>query len=315
MITEKTAIVGFKMRNILTLLFLTVAYCAAGEPSIRIPRARPKVSMNFSTLLADNGELLRGAYWSTDWNGSLPRRDYLSLLKKLGLNTLHLYGESFAAGLKAGAYRESIDQLVRWTKEEGMYLVLTIGNWDKNGSYDLEFAKDFWSLYAPRYANEKHVVFELHNEPVAWSPGYPADALEMEKQLYLIVRYFAPDTPILLMSYAGFSEPGAALRDIKCLRTFVDFGNAAVAFHGYSDTRTVEENLRVFLAEGIPCINTEFARHDSDWKIFSPDTEIIAICERYNISWLMFQTFFELENDSRFTKLMESAKVKWKSDF
>jgi hypothetical protein len=303
------------MRNILAVLFFIVTYCAAGEPKLSIPRARPRVSRDSTTLLADNGGLLRGAYWSTDWNGRLPERDYLSVLKESGLNTLHLYGESFASGLKAGSYRESIDQLVRWTKEEGMFLVLTIGNWDKNGSFDLEFAKDFWSLYAPRYANDAHVVFELQNEPVAWSPAYPADALEMERQLYLLVRTYAPDTPVLLMSYAGFSRPEDALKDIRFLKTFVDFGNAAIAFHGYSDERMIEENLRVFRAEGIPCINTEFASHDPDWKVFSPDVDIVLLCEKYGISWLMFQTSSELGNGSRFIRLMESAKVKWKSDF
>jgi hypothetical protein len=59
-----------------------------------------------------------------------------------------------------------IDQMVQMTRNEGLYLVLTIGNGANNGTFNYDYVMDFWKFYAPRYANETHVIYEIHNESV-----------------------------------------------------------------------------------------------------------------------------------------------------
>ena len=67
--------------------------------------------------------------------------------------------------------------------------------------------------------------------------------INMEVAAYNAIRQYAPNTPVLLFTYAVFGGTGgasAALTDIQAFNTAV-FGNAnqvwtneAVAFHGYN---------------------------------------------------------------------------------
>jgi hypothetical protein len=302
------------MRNInvvaLAVLFAFGA-CAGQKDSVPAVRNRPVISKDGHTFVADDGYLLRGAYWSTDWSGELPSRSYFATLRKLGLNTLHVYGESFAAGKPAGMYKGQIDELVKWSREEGFYLVLTIGNLDKNGMYDLDFAMEFWKIYAPRYANELHVLYEIQNEPFAWQAGYPADVLKMETDLYGLIRTLAPNTPVLLMSYARFETAKDVLIDLYKIADKVDFANAAVAFHGYSDAEETRKTLDLVQAAGFPCVNTEFAVLDDDYQVVSVEPQTLKLCEEYGVSWLVFLTDRQINRPSMFSDILKKNKIRW----
>jgi endoglucanase len=66
------------------------------------------------------------------------------------------------------------------------------------------------------------VLYEIRNEPVAWGPPYltgttPAGAMDMEVEAYQLIRQHAPETPVLLFTYAVLGEAAgaaAALTDI-----------------------------------------------------------------------------------------------------
>jgi len=115
---------------------------------------------------------------------------------------------------------------VERTRELGLYLVITIGNGANNGNHNAQWARDFWKFYAPRYAKETHVLYEIHNEPVAWGPPYssstanPPGAVDMEIDVYRIIRTYAPETPVLLFSYAVFGGKGGAAEALKDIRAF-----------------------------------------------------------------------------------------------
>ena len=131
-----------------------------------------------------------------------------------GCNAVHLYAEDFVSGYAAGSMSNEVDQLVAMTRTNGMYLIITIANSWANGSNSLSFATNFWRFYSARYANETHVLFEIHNEPVAWGPPYsatnanPPGALNMEEACYKIIRANAPNTPVLLFTYAVLGDAG-----------------------------------------------------------------------------------------------------------
>jgi endoglucanase len=135
---------------------------------------------------------------------------------------VHLYGESFdpsypTNGSTTPGYAISrIDSIVASTRDLGLYLVITIGNGAANGNYNKAYITNFWNLYSARYANETHVLFEIQNEPVAWGPPYsaanatPPGALDMEVAAFRAIRANAPETPVLLFTYAVLGDSGGA---------------------------------------------------------------------------------------------------------
>jgi hypothetical protein len=137
--------------------------------------------------------------------------------------------EAFSLPGDPGHNAAIVDSLIEWTREENLYLVLTIGNASQNGNFNYDYAVGFWNFYAPCYKDEPHVIFEIQNEPHQWTPPYPSDVLDMERDVYTVIRGHAPDTPILLFTYANFNNGAGALQDIAALAPTVDWSNTAVA--------------------------------------------------------------------------------------
>ncbi len=271
-------------------------------------RGRPKLNAARTTFVADNGQLLRGPYFSTE-GLAITTTGYLSAMKSLGFNSVHLYAENLdlnypASGSTAPGYSVTqVDQMVQMTRDLGLYLVITIGNGANNGNHNKEWAKGFWNFYAPRYKDETHVVYEIHNEPVAWGPPYltattPSGALDMEVDCYNIIRTNAPNTPVLLFTYAvlgGSDGATAALTDIHAFneRVFGDanavWTNEAVGFHGYAGWEGTTQAVEGVLAAGYPCFMTEFG--SLKWGTIGggQDVELTSELERLGVSWLTFQ--------------------------
>ncbi len=303
------------MRNrivskIMTGLFcMALLYAGSASASMTIPRGRPQLNGARTTFVADNGELLRGPFTSSEWGNPAPR-DALEKMKTLGFNAVHIYGECLdinypAKGSTAPGYAAArIDSVVQATKELGMYVIITIGNGANNGNHNRKYALDFWRFYAPRYADETHVLYEIHNEPVAWGPPYssesatPTGALEMNVDAYHIIREHAPDTPVLLFSYSvlgGTDGAKSALTDIRLFNTQV-FGsakatwtNVAVGFHGYAGASANAEAVGKIIDAGYPCFMTEFASGTWGGENGGLDVDAVANLEHLGVSWLTFQ--------------------------
>ncbi len=318
--------------------------CAAAAffavvPSADAARSRPVLNAAHTTFVADNGRLLRGPYTSTEWVPAIPSAE-IANIKNLGFNTVHLYAESFDpnypnSGSTAPGYAMAeIDKIVAYTRDLGLYLVITIGNGANNGNHNKEWAKAFWNIYAPRYKNETHVIYEIHNEPVAWGPPYltattPANALAMETECYNIIRAQAPNTPVILFTYAVFGGSGgttAALQDIHSFNQTV-FGNAnavwtneAVAFHGYGGWKGTSEAVAGLIAAGYPCFMTEFTAHD--WGTPGGlDVELTSELERQNVSWTTFQYIpptgvsSDVTVPEYFQNMVNNAGLSWTPDY
>jgi poly(hydroxyalkanoate) depolymerase family esterase len=293
---------------VIPFLGLDVAGPVDPEKNITIPRGRPTLNAERTTFVADNGELLRGPYTSSEWGDPAPANQIASM-KNLGFNAVHLYGECFDInypnpGSTAPGYAASrIDSVVAATRNAGMYLVLTIGNGANNGNYNINYVVDFWDFYAARYANEAHVLFEIQNEPVAWGPPYlthtnPPGAMDMEIAAYNKIRSHAPHTPVLLFSYAvpwGSGGANDAMVDVRYFNQEV-FGNEnavwtneAVAIHGYSGASLTSEFAAAMIGYGYPCFQTEFA--GGIWGEEGGRFELYTASEmeRRKVSWMAFQ--------------------------
>jgi endoglucanase len=294
-------------------VFVTAIVCmTASLVQADIQRGRPVLNAAGTTFVGDNGQSLRGPYTSSEWGNPAPYAQ-IANMKNLGFNAVHLYGECFDInypnpGSTAPGYAAArIDSVVQATRDLGLYLIITIGNGANNGNYNLNYVVDFWNFYAARYANETHVLFEIQNEPVAWGPPYssssatPPGAIDMEVAAYNAIRSHAPDTPVLLFSYAVFGGSGgasAALTDINAFNTAITAGggspsavwsNAAVGFHGYAGWEGTTEAVTALLNAGYPCFMTEYG--DGDWGTGRGGFAVMQTSEleRLGVSWLGFQ--------------------------
>jgi endoglucanase len=305
-------------------------------------RGRPTLNAAHTTFVADNGQLLRGPFTSTEWTGAIAESD-LAMIKTLGFNAVHLYGESFDpnypnAGSTVPGYAASrIDQIVQEAQNLGLYVVLTIGNGANNGNFNLKYVQDFWTFYAPRYANATNVLFEIQNEPVSWGPSYvtstsPSGSMNMEESAYNIIRTYAPNTPVLLFSYAVFTGTGggnAALSDIHAFNQAI-FGNAnaswnganlAVAFHGYGDSTQTPTAVQTILNAGYPAFMTEFAGSTWGNRFGGLDVQLTAALERMNISWMTFEhvpptgVASTLTDTNNFVNPVEATGLGWTPDY
>ena len=248
---------------------IIVASCVsfAEGAEIPIPRGRPRINTERTTLVADNGALLRGCVASHE-------RESLEQLKLVGLNAVHDYAEGCdlkypAEGSRAPGYRvEAIDKAVKLTKELGLYFIMTIGN--DPGKFNKEWALDFWKFYAPRYKDEPHVIYEIHNEPVQWAPPYnspkanPPGAVEMNAECWKLIRSLAPNTPILVFSYSQTPWDSAKhiLDDIALFDRCIGLDakniweNTAISFHAYAGSQDTESPVKAVLKalriDGLP---------------------------------------------------------------
>jgi autotransporter-associated beta strand protein len=303
-------------------------------------RGRPTLNAERTTFVADNGRLLRGPFTSSEWSTPAPYTQ-LANMKTLGFNAIHLYGESFNltypnAGSTAPGYAvKRIDQIVKDTRELGLYLIITIGNGAENGNHNRLYAEDFWKFYAPRYANESHVIYEIHNEPVGWGPSYvtaqnPPGAMTMEVNCYNIIRQFAPNTPVLLFSYSvlgGTSGANGALSDIQSFNQAV-FGtptvtwtNIAMGFHGYAGARETAIAISNILAAGYPCFMTEFVSEPWGGETHGLDVVLTAALERMGVSWLTFSfvppwgVSSDITTPSIYSERVQRSGLSWIPDF
>ncbi len=314
------------------LMICLLTHCAYSS-DVRIGRKRPHIdnSMGFNRLLSDNNSLLRGV--SLSWDGGDPygsqskymptQKSLNELATKYGFNSLHLYLEGDSSGNTnpVGCNADDCDILVKRCAKAGLYLIITIGCNGENGAiHNLRFIHDFWNFYAPRYKNETHVIYEAKNEPVAHTAGHwkPED-WDKQVAMYKTIRTAAPDTMILLFSYMGFRNEGAASDAVKYVKTKgVDWSNAGVAWHGYETLEGIEKCLDLFKTNPSYPVTlcTEFWPGDTvpDPKI-EGDESYNAAFESQQTGWMQFQWL--AGNDDELPGLayrLERAGVVWTPD-
>jgi len=287
---------------------------------VQAARGRPYINTAKTTFVADNGALLRGTQMATD-SGGIPNQANIIAIKNYGCNAVHLYAERSDQGYSAGAKAAQVDAAVQYTRDNGLYLIITIGN---GGGATDPFTTAFWNFYAPRYANETHVLYEIHNEATGGAPS-SADVITMEKNCYTIIRAKAPNTPILFFSYIAFNSGTGVLQDIQSLGTGINWNNAGIAFHGYGSGGPdgMKATLSQVIGAGYACVETEFYQWPwgtgdfnlGDGASMYQDVDQTGICERLDVSWLSFLTLGLTQNDARFKTRINNAGIVWTPDY
>ena len=276
--------------------------------------ARGRVQVSNNTIKTDWGTLSRGARCYLDiWDETHSQSD-IDAMKNRGLNAIHIYAEFPGSGQAGGYNSAKVDNVVNLADQNGLYVILTIGSGGDNGSYNSTFIQQFWNFYAPRYKDRTHVVYELCNEPVAWSSPYPQDALDMEKNTFNLIRWQAPNTHIMLMTYACPVNPTQAANE--CANLGISCGNASVAYHGYgidgNENNALTSWYNAFTDKGIACgACTEPAL--SNDKANAASTQVF---ENKGVSYTHFINVHSIATDnSCFYDVMNNNGISWIPDY
>ncbi len=188
-------------------------------------------------------------------------------------------------------YLVKMDLVVDLASKYHMYVMIS---YHDVGGYDLTYLRQFWTVVAAHYRNRTHVFFELANEPVQWYPeNYSDQLLADQKEVYDLIRLHAPDTHIVMLSFATTCQPWhpATMKTVADRLTArgVSWSNASVGFHPYGNCGK-GDNIRE-LKNAYPCINTEQGT-PTDGAYGEATAESIdgnywgtQTMEQYGISW------------------------------
>jgi len=137
-----------------------------------------------------------------------------------------------------------LEAAVNHASENGMYACINFHSAWK-GPIHLSYAKQFWSVVAPYFANRTNVIYEQANEPVPGSNSFTAandrgTDMNCQVELYQLIRNAAPNTFCIVLTPPSCEGDFTANNDfIKGVKRFeslvgtVDWSNTAVGYHTY----------------------------------------------------------------------------------
>jgi hypothetical protein len=282
----------------------------AEEPVLTGPRGR--VRAQNGTVVTDQNTLLRGsAVWlykygkATGVTAYSTDEDYYVRMKQAGLNAVRVIcfdpwqrtngyvAYDWGNPSDREAFLADLDRVVELTAKHRFYALI---NYHDVATYDLAYLEQFWRMVAPRYADRTHVFYEITNEPVAWFPeDYTSHALRDQESTYRLVRAAAPDTHVVLLSYANTRshDPSNSMKAVAGRLQGIDWLQASVGFHPYGTGGTSEPIVE--LMQGYPALNTEMNLPPSE----GGDGHVVAMdgdewgfqtMERLRVSWFTWRT-------------------------
>ena len=193
-------------------------------------------------------------------------------------------------------YLYVIDKLVDWCAENDVYAIVNLHIQYKT-TVDLEKAKGFWSLIAPRYKDRTHVVYELLNEPE------PKSSLALSNQIYQHVKSLAPKTHQILFSHVAATQ--LTIEGLAEATEGVDFKNASIGFHCYDNvllnTKQWDHAQKIREA-GYPIICTEFISltNNNDMPIqYDYLMHCMMRAEERRMAWISWGPFAQYRNPNK----------------
>ncbi|WP_322767815.1 glycoside hydrolase family 5 protein [Frankia sp. Cr1] len=311
-----------------------------GGSTTVVAGARGRVQVRNNTVVTDQGTLLRaGTLWYLNYSSGASQvlwaREaatgdaFWTTLKANNLNAVRV-AVSFNEAAESPTMAQItayLDKIIAKADAHGMYVMIDYHSAlaaDANEQYTIERLRTFWSAIAPRYANRTNVLYELYNEPVTWRPAdYTAQNIADQKEIYRLIRSKAPDTHIVILSFAvpanyGADSPPTMLSIASQFDGVVDWSKTSVGFHAYWETSS---QPWVKLKASYPVICTEFmgpAGVVAEATSFDGSRWTAEVFERQGISWVGWN-ITDTENDisTILPDLRKDATSKgywWKAD-
>lgn len=262
----------YSMKSIVCVFLLLFA--------VVLPEMRGRVKIENGNVVADNGSPLRGTPFFQDFfdmdhfkNNKQEYRDYLeTVVKTYHMNAIRISPwigdwENLNVGSQYYDYNKDkaidfVDTVVDWCEELGVYAILNMHT--RYGTEPkINKTKDFWNVFAPRYKNKTHVVYEVINEPNTENMDSSEQKIENNMdEIYHHVRSKAPYTHLILWTPANASFISIEeLESSSSGANTINYDNASFGFHVYEWTigKTKEwDHAEQIRNAGFPVICTEF---------------------------------------------------------
>ncbi|MCA8959238.1 MAG: cellulase family glycosylhydrolase [Planctomycetes bacterium] len=198
-----------------------------------------------------------------------------------------------------------LDDMVEIAGGLGMYLII---DYHPVGGHDVADALAWWPVVADRYRDRTHVIYELANEPVAWSASaYQPDDVQFEEDLFAVIRAAAPETHIILWTFAHMT---GNMREKVDEGTEIDYANASVGFHAYLDNLPGALELRSFY----PAIQTEIGSTLGAGTAHENLVDRTADHESHGFSWVWLNGAFTTGATGGPTDGLLPSEVTWTAD-
>lgn len=198
------------MRKLLPLAGLCIALGCLPARAEELPKSLPRLSVERNHFVDEAGApiRLRGvSLCSLEWHRPLEQiRAVTTPPTRWHANILRLPVQEKEWDRVGGAayLKGYLDPAVALCKERGIYCIIdwhAIDPWDKPET--VKKLENFWTIVAPRYAAETHILYELFNEPTEpktrkienWRKWR-----ETAQPWVDLIRKRAPETPILVGS-------------------------------------------------------------------------------------------------------------------
>jgi hypothetical protein len=302
-----------------------IARGKGAEPPFREQRGR--VQIIDGRLVTDRGTRLRGVAIEADLGldfelyaepeGARPalRSFFEKLTGELGLNAFELNLESY--NVEAGSRAGFADVMVEESRRAGAYLILGPGSGPardgKGGSgwFDPDFVGRFWTFYAPRYASETHVLYQIQKVPERTCDALWNDAsLSLERDMYSLIRGPAPDTHVLTFSFGEIPTVAAFEANVSAVVDTVSFAHATVAFHAHDECAPVTEVAmlpREIAGQTISLFVTELP--PNTWQ------ENLRAMEEDKVGWMHYHWIALDPELASFRPAHDEAGIGWCPDF
>lgn len=180
--------------------------------------------------------------------------------KKMGANTIRLaFYSDDSAGYNKSLYSK-VDEGIKAATDLGMYVVI---DWhilsDGNPKTNQKKAKEFFTYFAKKYANQTNVLYEICNEPngnVTWEKDIKPYAQTMIK----LIRKYDNDA-IIIVGTPTWSQDV----DIVAQNPIKNQKNIAYALHFYAATHKqwIRDKFKKANSMGLPIIVTEYSICDA----------------------------------------------------
>jgi len=294
-----------------------VVDAGSSAPPVVTAQVRQRVRVAGTSVVSDKGTLLRGIDIPIDLTPGFPLNPqlFVDMAQAQGLNTVQVNLEYW--GDVTGSHLAQADQIIDQAGAAGLYVVVGIGGGPPgnghlgNGWFDINKVRSFWQLYAPRYKDRTHVIYQLQNQPdLSCNAPWPADTIAMEREGYTLLRSLAPETHIILFSYREMPTPAQLGGAVDQVSDLVDWSNASVGMGGIPNcvqTPQFADTFAMATSRRAPVFITALPM--DGWG-----NEAVEL-ERDHVGWTSIRWLVHLPDFATFQDDHAQAGVTWCPDF
>lgn len=200
----------------------------------------------------------------------------------------------------------TLDKAIAAAREAGMYAIV---EWvvleEENPLKEIEYAKKFWEYVSSTYKDDKHIIYEICNEPngeATWD-----DVKKYCSVIIPLIRNNDPDSLILVGTPDFSADLYAPMKDP------LQYDNIMYVFHEYtghnSEFEIEIEQIDKAMEAKLPVFMTEVAGTDAEQEDYY-DMETIQqwmpIVEKYNISYIVWklEKYSDFDRDDEYWNYM-----------